>query len=480
MDVFESSATRTGRSMTRIALIALVITAGAIGVWLGGLRGGERETETAPSVSTRESVLAARAHEIETPERRIDADERGLERATDEQREPIRVAGTMQPVSPFGTLVLSVVDHSALGPLRSYRARVASETRFADESGDGSGRDLELRLTPGTYSTVIFSPGYETVELAPVAISRGETVRIPRIDLQPGTGRIEGSVIGDVSPDRKFTVELLGEGRHPCARCRDVEAPPQLDAAKSKPDWAWEHAGPCSVCGFERTCSNLTVSTGDRFAFENLASGCYALRLKEGAQETIGEERRIVLAVGEVQSILFDISQTRAVMVELLDVDGSSLSGAWAGRLTKLKTREGVVSLVSYTGTSSVRFVFLENQRDIAQATFERPAPRDQAVRPSAFGSRKLGNLRSKTPSPPIMVDRARTAADALHPECGDPHFAVSQLSCTIDPNGVLRLEPLPLSPLELRVSMGTAAAAVAIPASQGNIKVSVGLAPSK
>jgi hypothetical protein len=477
--VLQPKTTRSG-SATRIALIALLIAAAAIGVWLGGLRGGEGETETAPSASTAASVLAAHAREIETPERRNDADERELERATDEQREPIRVAGAMQPVSPFGTLVLSVVDRSSLGPLRTYRARVASETRFADESGDGTGRDLELRLTPGTYSTVIFSPGYETVELPPVAISRGETVRIPRVELQPGTGRIVGSVIGDVSPDRKFTVELLGGGRHPCARCAQLAYSAIDGATRPKPEWAWDHTEPCSMCGFARDSSRLQVSTGDQFAFQNLASGCYALRLKESAQTTIGEERRILLAVGEVKSILFDISQTRAVMVELLDVDGSSLSRAWAGRRVKLRTTEGVVSPVSYVGTSSVRFAFLENQRDIAQATFEPPAPRDLAVRPSAFGSRRLANLRSKPPSPPITVDRARTAGDAMHPECGDPHFAASQLSCTIDANGVLRLEPLPLSPLELRVSMGTAAAAVAIPASQGNIKLSVGLAPSK
>jgi hypothetical protein len=463
-------------------LIALLLAAAGIGVWLGGLRGGEREAPVPTDVAV--------AHDVDASQRPIEVDEREPEPLTEEQREPVRIANAAESTIPFGTLVLSVADHSLLGPLRGYRARVASETRFADESGDGSGRDLELRLTPGTYSTVIYSPGYETVELAPVAIPRGETVRLPRVELQPGTGRIQGSVIGDVSPDRKFTIELLGEGRHPCARCRDVEPPQHLDEPKSKADWAWEHAGACSVCGFERSCSQLTVSTGDRFAFENLASGCYALRLKEGAQETIGEERRIVLAVGEVQSIVFDISQTRAVMVELLDADGISLSGAWAGRPTKLMTAEGVVSPVSYVGTSSVRFVFLENPRGIAQATFEPPAPRDLAVRPSAFGGRKLGNLRSKPPSVTITVDRARTATDtvdrarmatdSLHPEYSDPHFAASQLSCTIDAKGVLRLEPLPFSSLDLRVSMGSASGAVAIPASQGNIKVSVRLAASK
>jgi hypothetical protein len=443
------------------------------------LRGGEREAVVVPSSSSPVPPDAAIAHDVDASQRPIEVDEREPEPLTEEQREPVRTANAAESTIPFGTLVVSVADHSVLGPLRWYRARVASETRFADESGDGSGRDLELRLTPGNYSIVIFSPGYETTELPPVTVPRGETVRLPHVELRPGSGRIQGSVIGDLSPDRKFTVELLGEGRHPCAHCRDVDAPPRLAEARSRPDWAWEHIDPCPTCGFERTSGRISVGSSDRFAFQNLASGCYAVRLSEGTQ-TIGDAQRIVLDVGEVRSIVFDVSQTRAVMVEMTDADGSSLSDEWARRLAESKTDEEVVSPVSYVEPSAVRFVFLENQRDIAQATFEPPAPRQgRSIRPAAFGGRRLGQS-SKSPRSPVIHDRERTAKDALHPACGDPHFAASEVRCAIDASGVLKLEPIPSSPLDLRVSMGHASASVAIPASRGSVKVSVRLGAAK
>jgi hypothetical protein len=380
-----------------------------------------------------------------------------------------------------GTLALRVLDNSIFGPLRWFNVRLVSDARFAEERGDGT-TTLELPLTPDSYGLLVRSPGYEAVEVPRVDIASGKTTQIPSIELQPGAGSIQGTVIGYVPSDRTFTVELIGEGRHPCVHCCEAA---DLQAGDSIPrvDWIWSHERPCTSCGFARESSMFSVRSGDRFLFRNLASGNYAMRLSDGGC-TVGFVRHLALAPESVSSIVFDASDARSVEIELFDVDGSSLSELWTRRRSISPPSAETDDAQPRVGTALVELGFSTDRDNVANATYLPPQiVHHQGLRPASIDAQRAARIAgTKALARAVQakllrehhVDRARTEADTLRPSSDDVRFAASTVHCQMGDNGILTVGPVPTCRLRLLVSMGRSSAELEIPESRATTRAVV------
>jgi hypothetical protein len=396
-------------------------------------------------------------------------------------------AGAIAP----GTLIVEAIDPSRLGLLRWFDVRVANSARFAERRSSPSAHEVELPLTPGIYSAAILSPGYEPVEIPTVEVRSGETVRPAPIMLMPGSGEIFVEVNGTPDLERKLVVELLGEGRHPCSRCASnddrADFAPHTDAFKrgdsdvanvpaSRTDAAWNRPGACPACGFARELSRAWLHGRDNFTFTNLASGCYAVRLADEKGRTIGESQQVQLAAGAKSSIAFESLVTRSIEIEMIDVDGQSLSEEWNRRLTAKETATSEV--VSYDDTErAFQCVFTDERGNVSHVTFQPPSPPGHhGLRPSAFGGRRLGTGIAHDPEANHGIDRTRKTGDVLRPNCDMPYFAPVRTECVIGELGIVTIGPLSSSSLKLRVSVPNASSEQLIPASRATTRVQVRL----
>jgi hypothetical protein len=392
-----------------------------------------------------------------------------------------------------GTLALTVTDDSVLGPLRWFAVRIANESRYASERGLGS-TELSLPLTPGTYTVVVAAPGYETVEIPNVVLAGGDTTRPPSIQLQPGSGRIHGQVIGNAPPEHRFNVELRGDGRHPCERCCKVD-PKASDGFLPQP--------PCGQCGFARGASVVSVLAGDRFEFRNLASGKYVVRLSDG-DLTISGPTVVVLAPGAIESVVFDATTTRSVDIDVLSAAGGSLSALWADRRDSQAPMAASDDVQPPDSAYPVTLAFLADGVEVAHTIFFPPvaAPQkskdpEDAIREKLVEAGRrasIEDMMSRMNSDARMlddianklakregrvVDRPRNPTDRLHPSSDDPHFETSSaINCAVGTNGVLTLGALPVRQLRVRVSTPWASAEADVPESRDTIRVSVRLRP--
>jgi hypothetical protein len=250
------------RSLAPIAIAGAAAVLAAIFLWIPGVV--PPKVEAGPDAPSAGSVRAGDA--IPPPvldaEARESEDERGPEpRPPGSDR---IVAATVQepPLDDSwtkfgGRLCVRAVDAESGRPVRRFRVRAASATRLADSASAAGSPEVVFVLTPGRYSLLVLSPGYEPAEAGPVALARGDAVELEPVPLHPGTARLVGVVVGG-PVDPGTAVELHGEGRHPCPRCAAESHTAGLGIATKR-------ESPCPACGYARGRTRVPVSARGEF-----------------------------------------------------------------------------------------------------------------------------------------------------------------------------------------------------------------------
>jgi mRNA-degrading endonuclease toxin of MazEF toxin-antitoxin module len=233
---------------------------------------------------------------------------------------------------------------------------------------------------------------------------------------------------------------------------------------------------PCAVCGFAREHSSFTVRSNARVAFTNLASGGYSVRIADEHGRTIGDPVELVLAAGAATSIAFDATRSRRVEIDFTDVDGTSLTEEWSRRVRVALSRPvSMEQTVVDDSEDALLVVVAEGRREVAHTTFV-PPTRDGTARVigGILTGRRIRSRHLTATSP--LADRARRANDPWRPDTRAPPFPNAEIECEILASGLVRIEPLPTSRLDLRVSTVRSSAVAEIPASLATTRVSVRL----
>jgi hypothetical protein len=478
--------TPSQRTTSRFLLASVVASAIALVLVASWLCTSRTEDRNDPSIST-PSLDSRTVHAASERRQLVSEDSSARESPvdSDSHRELVTRSSTATPTRASGVLALHVVDNGALDPLRWFSVRAISATRFAEERCEGA-TDFELRLTPGSYALLVASPGHEVFELPSVQIASGAITRLPTIELRAGSARIEGEIIGPAPSDHTFMVELIGAGRQPCVQCAEPIDPDA--SAAERAEKAWSREKPCSVCGFARDQSCLFVHGGDSFAFLDLVSGPYAIRLADGSS-TIGVVRPIVLAEGALASIVLDASNQRMVELEVFDGDGTSLSKLWARRRAWTRPAVEPQDADALVGTATVEIAFSIDRACVGNTTFVPPlTARRVRMAPlmlfneDAVTARALDDavwaaiLVAQAPHLHHPVDRERTAADSLHPSAQPVQFENAKLRCDLGENGLLTVGPVPTCRLQMRVTSAGSSAEAFIPASHEDMRVEIWL----
>ncbi len=360
-----------------------------------------------------------------------------------------------------GTLELSAVDARTGAPLASLRVRVASSTRLADRRSAPGSAQLRLTLTPGSYSLLAFSPGYEPLELSPLGVVAGQTLAPDPLRMRAASARVAGFATGDLRPERGLQVELLGDGRSPCAQCP-----------------AGGGSDPCPACGYALEASRRTLGLDGPFAFEHLLGGSYALRLVDAEKRTIGLPQSFELREGQDLRLELAAPALRTLEVELIDTDGRSLAGEWGRRVrAQAAAADDVFSELVVTDSSELSpdFVctFHSGALRIAETQLVVPEPPSGVqrgytmVRVASGGHARLGTAR-----PDGLDDRPRAPSEALRPESRAPVIEATPLRASVGADGLARFEPLPETELLLEMSSGPFAARATIPPSTRTARV--------
>lgn len=376
-----------------------------------------------------------------------------------------------------GHLILRAVDRDTGRPLDSFTVRLASETRFAEEShtDPASGPDdprgaLDLPLTPATYDGLVMSPGYEPFQLQPIRLGSGETVELGPVALFGGFGTIRVGATRAAGSDG-LSVALRGIGRRPCPLCEGSVRPNPRRKVRIE--------SRCTSCGFDESDTRLKFGPDGRVQFHRLASGPYALRVVDSNDRAIGDDRSVDLGYGEAAFVPFDVSQSRTVEVEMVDSDGVSLSSEWGRRLaaTQVDEDSGSFQDVASFGGPSVNEIpiQLEFRMDcgvIALAQFVPPAPPGARM----FCSRSIGCGIGRRVAARPTVDRARGPGDSLWPQPAVPGFEASRVACDLDSKGIAILTPVTTSQLALHLKAGDLVAEAIVPPERGPTRLRVQL----
>ena len=364
-------------------------------------------------------------------------------------------------------LVVRAVDKDTGAALSAIRVRALSDTRFANERSDGTGGQVFVGMTPGTYDLLVSADGYDSLELPAVFIASGAIVRFDPVQLPPGSGRIVVDVIGERALDG-LSVELIGAGRHPCALCSaDVENGVHVAVA-----FPAERKTPCAACGFARDRSLLPITGKPCVEFSNLAREKYVLRLVGAGGEVIGDAREFELACGEAQRVTLDAAHWRMVEVEIADTDGVSLAAEWARRLAALES-EVEQDLESFEDLGDdglpVELLFRCREQRVAEATVTPPTP---------FGFGRCFSVGGATVCPAgrrgprATVDHARRPEDTLLPQLRAPYVEPYIVPCEFDARGLVILGPVSASELELTARAGVLNAKATLTQERGTTRV--------
>ena len=387
--------------------------------------------------------------------------------------ETVVIAGRGRPsrTRSIGKLLVRAVDATTDEPLRSFGVRLLNDARFADERTHDASGELELPLTPGTYALVVSAHGYEPTDVARATVAVDQTNRLEPVRLRAGTGVISAEVLGVPRDRLDLAVDLIGAGRRPCERCSDVDDPKAaLDAGGVDP---WERDTPCPFCGFMQDGSCVRLGAGARAEFRGLASGHYALRVHDGSERVLCEEREVLLPASGFEHVTLELSRERYVELVFLDVDEQSLSDEWRRRLADAGG-EPEQEIVSYEGgirANPFRLAFSDDTNAVvATAVLLPPLP------PGAYAFSSGTSFSSRRAS--ASVDRARQPGDLLWPEPARARFDL-EVACDVDENGLVRVGPLPSSRLTLLATAENFAAQALVPASRADTRVTLRLRSS-
>lgn len=378
------------------------------------------------------------------------------------------------PPGLAGRLVVRAIDAQSGAPIDRLRLRAASETRLADRVSERGSAELQLMLTPGAYTLLALARGYEPLEVPGVQVAAGVTAAVQTLRLREGSARVLGLVRGD---PQDLHVELLGDGRRPCALCLDV--PTSAHSTLEDRDAAWERAEPCPSCGFAAAATRRPIARDGRFAFERLVSGRYTLRLVDAEERTRGLPRTLELHAGEALALEFEDTQPRTIELELLDCDGSSLAREWAARLRSPAPPEdddAIELVVEESEGHPVRFEcsFRSGELLVARSALVPPRPLDAP--PGAYTSigagRSFSGRKTGVEVRSGLDDRRRGNSEPLRPESPAPPIEPAHVESHVDSQGLACFERLPPSALVLELASGPFTATVEIPSSAGRTRV--------
>jgi hypothetical protein len=266
----------------------------------------------------------------------------------------------------------------------------------------------------------------------------------------PGRGRIFVEVFG-LPPTEAVSVQLAGSGRRPCDACSTDE--------RASP---WQRASACATCGYVAGCTTKRVDEQGLVSFDGLAHARFALRPVDGGGRALGEACELELAPGGTAGVELDASQSRALEIEVLDVDGTSMAPEWSERIA----REAAVDAISYDdfgvgqGGPSTAFAleFRRAERLVARGEFRSPT-----AFVSAFASRRIGTARARHDT----HDRARQPTDHLWPELPAPELPLVSVWGEVDERGIAVLRPLSTPELTLHARAEHFEGAATVPASR-------------
>jgi hypothetical protein len=388
-------------------------------------------------------------------------------------RHAASAAGKGAALGP-GRLRIRALDARTGALLDRVQVRAASPTRFAERSSEFGTTVVELTLTAGTYSLLVSCRGYEPAELPPLAIAAGAEVEPEPLTLQPAAARIGGAVRVGYGPERRLLAELLGSGRCPCADCGEPFG--REAASVAARNSAWMRADPCPRCGYAIGSSRCELRPDGSFGFENLCGGNYTLRLMDAGERTVGVPQTLELRPCESRAVELVAPFLRAVELELLDADGSSLASEWAARLggkgTEAEESELViVEVVRDTGGLDFECLFRSGETCVGKATLVPPLPLGArgggvSVGSSGHHGHRPGKQRAG------VDDRERLPDETLRPESPAPAIPPPELHVRFDAQGLVRFEPLPSLPLVLALSCGAFGVDIEIPASVETTRV--------
>jgi len=246
-------------------------------------------------------------------------------RETETAQGAVASANPASSLPAAGKVHLKVADVRTQAELEHVRVRYATESRFAESSGD---REITTTLTSGPWEASVSVTGFEPARLGPFEVKPGETLELGTIALGRGVGVIEGQVTAlHAGRDHPIVVQLYGDGRSPCDRCLGLlERPPE----ESKADRGGAPVAPFgSDCAFSDARDELTLQGGGAFRFEHLAAGIYWLRASDPAQRIV-EARRIELGRGGRYWQNLDVSAPTKARFELRHDGGGLFTGAWS------------------------------------------------------------------------------------------------------------------------------------------------------
>jgi RNA polymerase sigma-70 factor (ECF subfamily) len=323
-----------GASVMAAKGVAVAIAAGVVAVvgWWA-LPSNEGSRGAAPGfASANEAALAVASGRL-APAADADALAAGpradrIEQARDAapQADPSAAA----PLPPPGFVAFRAVDRDTRLPLPRVEVRFLAEKRFGVYQGGGEGK---AKLTPGHWRALATSEGFEPVELSAFDVREAVETELGTIELAHGGGSIEGRVTARHVTDRDVTVELRGEGRSPCAACRDALLRCAREGSRDSdedgiPDVAATMKPLGADCGFAKDRSLASIAPGGTFRFSELAAGTYWIRaLDEGAD--LIDVQRVTIARDGNAWVDLDVSSRTTLVVELRNAQGHAFTGAW-------------------------------------------------------------------------------------------------------------------------------------------------------
>lgn len=378
------------------------------------------------------------------------------------------------PLPAAGKVHLKVADVRTQAELDHVRVRYATETRFAESSGD---REITTTLTSGAWEASVSVTGFEPARLGPFEVKPGETLELGTIALGRGVGVIEGQVTAlHAGRDHPVVVQLFGEGRSPCDRCLGLlERPPEA----SKADDGGAAVAPFgSDCAFSDGRDELTLRGGGAFRFEHLAAGIYWLRASDPEQRIV-EARRIELGRGGRIWQNLDVSAPTKARFELRHDGGGLFTGAWSAVHTanpapihyEFRRRGKTVAGVDVSPTADdclasvgppIAIPGREQQPSVSSNEGRYTVRFFQSIRVASASSFSIDRLTydgkgwSVQPADPDdRDDRTRKEGDALLVDGGEPDCDASQLQAKALRPDLHEIAPLPRSELTVVVSCG-------------------------
>ncbi len=521
--------------------LVLVIAIGVVcaAVWLSSSQsnGALVRVANSPRSSSTSSVESANptadlqdAAQLATPDAPLVA------ATVDGERAPIAVAANAAGEPESGHLIVRALDAGTREPIANFELRLANEHRFAALAAHSG----ELyRASVGNYTALVSAPGYDRATVATVRVESGKTTELNDVVLQRGSGRIAVGVAGlDASSERKFEVELIGDGRGRCEACvqeatqiasfataRSIERLTRFAQSESRDDFAASanavnltlpiasrarvfttdfangSSPRCEHCGFAPNASTAELGASRSFTFANLVAGPYALRLTENGR-IIGEPRRVEVSAGALRSVVFDLTATRAIDVALVDRDGNPLSGELAasagakGVELEFLRDEACFSKLWFdarptasrgasTELDSWREASARDSFELATAVLTAEIDRSSELLTTKYTVRSslldslFATSQSSPPAEPL-IDHARSADDELEPALAPPHFDATSASARLDALGIAHVGSLPTASFRVRATCGAWSGEIVVPSAWNDSRVELVLRQSE